>query len=72
MQQNKAEHKLKEALELRGIKQMYNTALEHEEARPVLLNMLHRQTSIPKYQIVQYLNNRKGFDYATSTEETDL
>ena len=71
MQQNKAEHKLKESLELSGIKQMYNTALEHEEARPVLLNMLHRQTSIPKYQIVNYLNNRKGFDYETGATEED-
>jgi hypothetical protein len=71
MKQSQAEHTLKEAIELSGIKQMYNTASEHREAKSVLLNMLHRQTSIPKYQIVNYLNNKKGFNYDTSRTEND-
>jgi len=66
MQQGKAEHKIKEALSKPDLIPLWNTAQEYREAMIPLLNALHRETSIPKAQIVSYLNNRHGFSYETN------
>ena len=63
MKQSRAEQILKEELTKKGVVGVYNTALESKEGANVLLKILHRNTSIPKYQIANYLNNRKGFSY---------
>lgn len=66
MQQGKAEHKIKEALVKPNLIPLWNTVQQYREATTPLVNAVHRETSIPKCQIVDYLNNRKGFNIKTN------
>jgi hypothetical protein len=65
MNQGKAESIIKKALTKDTLVPLWNTAKKHKEAMTPLLNALHRETSIPKSQIVSYLNNRHGFTFKT-------
>jgi hypothetical protein len=69
MKQPKAESIIKQALTKPDIIPLWNTAKEHREAMIPLLNAIHRETSIPKSQIVNYFNNRHGFTYKTDVHE---
>lgn len=70
MYQGKAESTIKQALTQPDIVSLWNTAREYKEAMIPLLNALHRATSIPKSQIVSYLNNRHGFAFKTDMHES--
>jgi hypothetical protein len=64
MKQSRAEEILKKIIkEDPDINKFYKMVKEYGLPKDTLLNALHRKTSIPKAQIVNYLNNRKGFNY---------
>lgn len=64
MKQSRAEEILKKTIEEDpAINKFYRMMREYGLPKDTLLSALHRETSIPKVQIVNYLNNRKGFNY---------
>ncbi len=72
MRQKQAETKIIEALNNREVIGIYNTACEHEEVRPLLLEAIQRVSGgVPKFQIIIYLNRYKNFKYEAQDVSQD-
>lgn len=70
MRQKQAETKIIEALNNPEVKGVYNTALEYENVKPILLDIIQRASGgVPKFQIVNYLNKYRGFNYDDTMQE---